>query len=113
MLANRTVSCASRLFSLALKPIAGENKPWRDQAQGNPCRGIERNQETAKEKFLSPAEIAAVVEGFDACGHTTAADCLRLILLMGPGRRRCPPPGRSLICSRGSDQACLFLHQTA
>ena len=54
VLANRTVSCASRLFSLALKPIAGENKPWRDQAQGNPCRGIERNQETAKETVPEP-----------------------------------------------------------
>ena len=43
VLANRTVSCASRMFSLALKPMAGENKPWRDQAQGNPCKGIERN----------------------------------------------------------------------
>ena len=83
VLANRTVSCASRMFSLALKPMAGENKPWRDQAQGNPCKGIERNPETAKERFLSPAEIAAVVEGLDACGHTPAADCLRLILLTG------------------------------
>ena len=83
VLANRTVSCASRLFSLALKPMAGENKPWRDQAQGNPCKGIERNPETAKERFLSPAEIAAVVEGLDACGRTPAADCIRLILLTG------------------------------
>jgi integrase len=71
------------MFSLAQRPMAGENKPWRDQAQGNPCKGIERNPETAKERFLSPAEIAAVVEGLDACGHTAAADCLRLILLTG------------------------------
>ena len=63
VLANRTVSCASRMFALALKPMAGETKPWRDQAQGNPCKGIERNQETAKERFLSPAEIAGVVDG--------------------------------------------------
>ena len=63
--------------------MAGENKPWRDQAQGNPCKGVERNQEQAKERFLSPAEIAAVVEGLDTCGHTSAADCLRLIMLTG------------------------------
>ena len=63
--------------------MAGEDKPWRDQAQGNPCKGIERNPEQAKERFLSPAEIAAVVEGLDACGHTSAADCLRLIMLTG------------------------------
>jgi integrase len=83
VLANRTVSCASRMFSLALKPMAGEDKPWRDQAQGNPCKGVERNPEQAKERFLSPAEIAAVVEGLDAYGRTSAADCLRLIMLTG------------------------------
>jgi integrase len=83
VLANRTVACASRMFSLALKPMAGEDKPWRDQAQGNPCKGIERNPEQAKERFLSRSEIAAVVEGLDAYGHTPAADCIRLIMLTG------------------------------
>ena len=83
VLANRTVACASRMFSLALKPMAGQDKPWRDHAQGNPCKGVERNQEQAKERFLGSAEIAGVVEGLDACGHTSAADCLRLIMLTG------------------------------
>jgi integrase len=83
VLANRTVSCASRMFSLSLKPMAGEDKPWRDQAQGNPCKGIERNPEQAKERFLSPAEIAAVVEGLDVYGRTPAADCIRLTLVTG------------------------------
>jgi integrase len=83
VLANRTVSCASRMFSLALKPMAGEAKPWCDQAQGNPCKGLERNPEQAKERFLSPAEIAGVIEALDAYGRTSAADCLRLILVTG------------------------------
>jgi integrase len=83
VLANRTVACASRMFSLTLKPMAGEDKPWRDQAQGNPCKGIERNPEQAKERFLSRAEIAAVVEGLDAYGRTPAADCIRLIMISG------------------------------
>ena len=83
VLANRTVTCASRMFSLSLKPMAGEDKPWRDQAQGNPCKGIERNPEQAKERFLSPAEIAQVVEALDAYGRTAAADCVRLIMLTG------------------------------
>jgi integrase len=82
-LANRTVSCASRVFSLSLKPMAGEDRPWRDQAQGNPCKGVERNPEQAKERFLSSAEIARVIEGLDAVGHTPAADCIRLIMLTG------------------------------
>jgi integrase len=83
VLANRTVSCASRMFSLALKPTAGEDRPWRDQAQGNPCKGVERNPEQAKERFLSRAEIAAVVEGLDAYGRTAAANCIRLIMISG------------------------------
>ena len=83
VLANRTVSCASRMFSLALKPMAGEDRPWRDHAQGNPCKGIERNPEQAKERFLSPGELAAVIEGLDAYGRTSAADCIRFIMLTG------------------------------
>jgi integrase len=83
VLANRTVACASRMFSLSLKPMAGEDKPWRDQAQGNPCKGVERNPEQAKERFLSSAEIAAVVEALDVYGRTSAADCIRLIMLTG------------------------------
>jgi integrase len=83
VLANRTVSCASRMFSLTLKPMAGEDKPWRDQAQGNPCKGVERNPEQPKERFLSQAEIAAVVDALDAYSRTPAADCIRLILLTG------------------------------
>ena len=90
VLANRTLACASMLFTLALKPMAGEDKPWRDQAQGNPCRGIAKNPEVAKERFLSPAEIAAVVAALDAYGRTPAADCLRLVMLTGcrPGEAR-------------------------
>jgi integrase len=83
VLANRTLSCASRMFALALKPMAGEDRPWRDHAQGNPCKGVERNSEEAKERFLSTAEIAAVVEGLDTYGRTSAADCIRLIMLTG------------------------------
>jgi integrase len=83
VLANRVVSCASRLFSLSLKPMAGENRPWRDQAQGNPCKGVERNPEQGRERFLSRAELARVVEGLDAYGRTAAANCIRLIMLTG------------------------------
>jgi integrase len=83
VLANRTLACASCMFSLALRPMAGENRPWRDQAQGNPCKGVKRNPEVAKERFLSGAEIAAVVEALDTYGHTPTADCIRLIMLTG------------------------------
>ena len=44
---------------------------------------LSETRRQAKERFLSAAEIAAVVEGLDTCGHTSAADCLRLIMLTG------------------------------
>src|SRR5262245_9429600 len=84
VLANRTVDCASRLFSLALKPMAGDIKAWRDHAQGNPYKGLRRNQEYAKERFLNQAEIAAVIKGLDAYrGRAESTNCIRLILLTG------------------------------
>jgi hypothetical protein len=51
--ANRVLSVASKMFALSLKPMAGEVEPWRDAAQGNPCRGVERNQEEGREKCFS------------------------------------------------------------
>ena len=50
--ANRILTCASKMFSLALKPMAGEAKAWRDQALGNPCKGVERNPEEPKDRFF-------------------------------------------------------------
>jgi integrase len=82
--ANRILAICSKAFSLALKPAAGETKPWRDQAQGNPCKGVARNHEEPKERFLSTAELAALSDALnvsDAPG--SAADCIRLIMLTG------------------------------
>jgi integrase len=83
VLANRVVSCASKMFSLALKPRHGETKPWRDHALGNPCRGVARNPEEEKERFLSTPELAAVSDAIAACGETAPANCIRLCLLSG------------------------------
>jgi integrase len=80
--ANRVLSVASKMFALALKPMAGEDAPWRDAAAGNPCRGIERNQEEGRERFFSSAELAALSDAL-ADHDTPAADCVRLIMLTG------------------------------
>src|SRR5262249_36773601 len=56
---------------------------WRDHALGNPCRGVERNREDGKERFLSTTELAAVTDALAAYGTTPTADCIRLILLTG------------------------------
>ena len=57
--ANRVLAVASKMFSLSLVPMLGERVPWRDRAQGNPCQGVERNQEEGHERFLSEAGAAA------------------------------------------------------
>jgi integrase len=80
--ANRVLSVASKMFALSLKPMAGEDAPWRDAAQGNPVRGIERNREEGRERFFSSAELAALTDAL-AEHDTPAADCLRLIMLTG------------------------------
>src|SRR6516164_5040159 len=54
--ANRALAVTSKLFGLSLVPRAGETLPWRNQAQGNPCKGIARNHEEGRERFFSQAE---------------------------------------------------------
>lgn len=91
--ANRILSAASKMFALSLVPMAGENEPWRNAAQGNPCRGIERNREEASGLLFTQAELAAISDaladyGADARGPgiasaKAAADCIRLITLTG------------------------------
>jgi len=81
--ANRVLAVASKMFALALKPAKGEAECWRDQAQGNPCKGIERNQEEGHERFFSEAELAALSDALDAYPTRSTADCVRLIMLSG------------------------------
>ncbi len=81
--ANRVLAVASKMFSLSLLPMAGENAPWRNAAQGNPCKGVERNREEGKERFFSTAEIAALTDAIEAYGTTSASNCLRFMMLTG------------------------------
>ncbi len=90
--ANRILAIASKMFSLSLMPKASEDRPWRNAVDGNPCKGVKRNQETAKERFYSPAELAAicdalaVYDGSATSGDAykgSAANCIRLIMLTG------------------------------
>jgi integrase len=80
--ANRILDVASKMFSLSLVPLAGENAPWRNAAQGNPCKGIRRNPEEARERFFSQAELAAISDALNEYPGV-AADCMRLVMLTG------------------------------
>jgi len=81
--ANRVLGVASKMFSLALLPRAGESKPWRTALHGNPCKGVERNREEARERFFSPAELAAITVALAEYPAQGPADCIRLIMLTG------------------------------
>jgi integrase len=95
VLANRVLATASKMFSLSLKVLPGENKPWRDHALGNPCQGIARNHEESKDRFFSEAEIAAISDALNEysdqprkhkLAHRSAraaADLLRWTMLTG------------------------------
>jgi integrase len=80
--ANRILSVCSKMFSLSLVPMKGENTPWRNAALGNPCKGIERNHEEGRERFFSQGELAAITDAL-AEYPGVAADCVRLIMLTG------------------------------
>jgi len=80
--ANRILTVCSKMFSLALVPLPGENTPWRNALQGNPCKGVKRNHEEGRERFFSQAELAAITDAL-ANYPGVAADCLRLIMLTG------------------------------
>jgi integrase len=81
--ANRTLGVASKAFSLSLIPLAGEASAWRDAVAGNPCKGVERNHEEGRERFFSPAELAAISEALAIFPGQTAADCVRLVMMTG------------------------------
>jgi integrase len=81
--ANRILAVCSKMFSLALMPKAGETLAWRNAAQGNPCKGVKKNHEEAKERFFSQSELTAISDALIKYRGPAAADCVRLIMLTG------------------------------
>ena len=75
--ANRVISLASRLFNLAIK--------WGWRAD-NPCRGIERNPERPRARYLTPSELVRLAAALDAHPEQPSADVVRLLLLTGARR---------------------------
>ena len=75
--ANRTMSLMSKLFNLSIK--------WEMRAD-NPVKGIERNQEQKRTRYLHPAEIARLAVALDTHPSRAAANAIRLLLLTGARR---------------------------
>jgi integrase len=81
--ANRVLALVSKMFSLSLIPLPGEDRPWRTPDLGNPARGIQRNHEEARGQFYSAAQIAAIGQALTSYPSQRAADCVRFIIATG------------------------------
>jgi integrase len=72
--ANRTVAVLSRMFNLAIR------WGWRND---NPCKGVERNQENKRHRYLTVAELCRLAEALTKLRDKNAANAVRLLLLTG------------------------------
>lgn len=75
--ANRALAVLSKMFNLAIR------WQWRTD---NPARGIERNQEIKRHRYLSPEEIKALLAAVNEHEDKQAANIIRLLLLTGARR---------------------------
>jgi integrase len=75
--ANRMLAVLSKAFNLAIR--------WRWRTD-NPVKGVERNQEVKRQRFMSFDEIAALSKALEEHPDRQAADIIRLLLLTGARR---------------------------
>lgn len=75
--ANRAVAVLSKMFSLAMR------WKWRPD---NPAKGVERNREHKRERYLSADELKRLSEALTECADQQGASIIRLLLLTGARR---------------------------
>jgi integrase len=75
--ANRVIALVSKLCSLAVQ--------WHWRAD-NPCKGIERNDEAKRKRYLTRAELHRLSAALADHDDQDAADIFRLLLLTGARR---------------------------
>ena len=75
--ANRVIAMLHKAFALAVR--------WKMCAD-NPVRGIEHNREHARRRYMTPDELARIVEALAEFPDRDIADALRLLLLTGARR---------------------------
>ena len=75
--ANRVVACLSKMFALAQK--------W-DWRSDNPVRGIERNAEERRNRYLSTEEIARLADALNRHPERASANAIKLLMLTGARR---------------------------
>jgi integrase len=79
-LANQVIAAASAIFSWAVKE---------EILPANPCRGVDRNETTSRERILSDSEVPQFWAAFEDAG--VYAPALKVLLLTGqrPGEVAC------------------------
>ena len=77
MRANRGLALVSKMFSLAVQ--------W-ELRTDNPCRGIPRNREVGRERYLSPIELSRLMAALAADRRQDKANMVRRLLLTGARR---------------------------
>jgi integrase len=75
--ANRCVAIMSKMFSLAVR--------W-GMRESNPAKGVERNREHHRRRYLSGDELGRLVAALADHPDRQAADAIRLLLLSGARR---------------------------
>jgi integrase len=75
--ANRTIALLSKMMSLAVK------WGWRPN---NPCKGVEKNHESKRERYLTSDELDRLGKALTQCPNQQGADIIRLLLLTGARR---------------------------
>jgi integrase len=75
--ANRVLALLSRLFSLSIR--------WHMRPD-NPVRGVERNPEHKRHRYLTAGELARLATVLDGLRDQGAANAVRLLLLTGARR---------------------------
>jgi integrase len=81
--ANRILATASVMFTMSLRPMAGEDKPWRSAIDSNPCKGVARNSEQPSGRLYTPSEMAAIADALADYTGEVVRDCVKLIMLTG------------------------------
>jgi integrase len=72
--ANRTLAILSRMFTLAIR--------WQMRAD-NPVRGVERNHEEPRTRYLSADELERMIAALDGYRDQSAAAFYRLLMFTG------------------------------
>ncbi len=75
--ANTTVAVLSKMFSLAVR--------W-GMRPDNPCKGIERNVETSRRRYLKGGEMQALIAALTEYPNQQIANVFRLLLMTGARR---------------------------